>query len=247
MIAEGQTKWAELILESMTLSRDDSLLDELGPDGFPPLVLAIERGYSSIIERLFDLGASVNRLAIELAIDWDTSEVLDPIFAPSRRLSRSSPWITDFQIDESIIHYAITSGCTTSLRLLLSYRIFGLSINSTTTGRTALHIACSLATPKVVQLLLDVHDINVNVQDIDGRTALHLLALHKNYHQATLILRMLVRRGDIDTNLCDKAGDTPLDFFRHFSFGENHEMRSILGDLNDRHLEPPARSMLLRN
>lgn len=70
---------------------------------------------------------------------------------------------------------------------------------------TPLHIAARKNMHKIVPLLLK-HGSPVNAQDLYGNTALHLAA-SKGYKE---VVRILVENGDIQLNVSNKEGLTPL-------------------------------------
>jgi ankyrin repeat protein len=57
-----------------------------------------------------------------------------------------------------------------------------------------------------IERLLKNHHVNVNVQDTNGATALHLAAMKCN----PLIVDMLLEAG-ADPNIMDEEGDLPID------------------------------------
>ncbi|KAK2174571.1 hypothetical protein NP493_794g01007 [Ridgeia piscesae] len=71
-------------------------------------------------------------------------------------------------------------------------------------GQTALHMAATWGLDKVVQCLVE-HNVNVNAQDAEGKTALHI-AIENQHH---MIISLLMSHPSINLSLQDKQGLTP--------------------------------------
>jgi ankyrin repeat protein len=89
-------------------------------------------------------------------------------------------------------------------------------------GKTALWLATTKESVRVVSALLKVPTIDVNAADDDnGWTALHLATLKKNYELVTVLLqaskpaRALSGLPTVDPNIVDKTGFAPLDLAVH--------------------------------
>ena len=83
-------------------------------------------------------------------------------------------------------------------------------------GHSALHYACSSEAKSCMGALLMLHNQNcdVNMQDIDGNTAL-VYCLQRVEHEGDIycsILRMFLQRQDIDANKCNANGQTALHY-----------------------------------
>jgi ankyrin repeat protein len=74
-------------------------------------------------------------------------------------------------------------------------------------GNTFLILACNVGKSiEIVKLLLDTPEIDVNVQNKNGKTALMLAANNKE----TEVVKLLLKAPGMDVNIQDKDGDTVL-------------------------------------
>lgn len=69
---------------------------------------------------------------------------------------------------------------------------------------TPLHLACSWGQEKVVAALVE-QKCELNAQDVDGNTPLHLAI----YNQHATIIEILIRQPNIDLKMKNNAGQSP--------------------------------------
>ena len=74
-------------------------------------------------------------------------------------------------------------------------------------GMSALHWAVDIGFPNVVNALLKIPEIDINIQDINGRTPLQLAFTGRSYD--VKIVTALIEHG-ANFNVQDEKGDTPL-------------------------------------
>ena len=98
-----------------------------------------------------------------------------------------------------------------------------LETNASYWTRSILMIGVWYRYHEFVRLLLSRHDIQVNMQDSDGNTALALAVERKDYELA----KMILSKKDLDINLADKHSYSPL---RVAAMHGNHEMVRLLLD-----------------
>ena len=73
------------------------------------------------------------------------------------------------------------------------------------TGYTPLMIACQRKEAEIVKLLLEQDDLQINLQDNEGKTAFY----HACQTQLQLV-KMILQQPDVDINAADKNGETAL-------------------------------------
>lgn len=88
-------------------------------------------------------------------------------------------------------------------------------------GQTPLHLACGWALENVVQTLLE-HGAQVNAQDLEGKTPLHVAII--NQHPA--IISLLLSHPTVDLRIRDKYGSTA--FATALSIKNNKAAQAIL-------------------
>jgi ankyrin repeat protein len=103
---------------------------------------------------------------------------------------------------------AADSGDRDTVLALLQARHSSLQLNAHygSHERTALHVAALSGHVKIVELLLQQHDIDVNATDCDGRTALIIAA---NAGQCAVV-EILLQHTDVKVNVFDSNGWTAL-------------------------------------
>ena len=84
---------------------------------------------------------------------------------------------------------------------------YSLNGNGPWLGMSALHWAVDIGFPNVVNALLKIPEIDINIQDINGRTPLQLAFTGRSYD--VKIVTALIEHG-ANFNVQDEKGDTPL-------------------------------------
>jgi ankyrin repeat protein len=171
-------------------------------EGITPLHLAAFHLRPENVRLLLDYGADVNlkcnrkRSALHYAAtaEYSNRQVIDLLI--SRGIDVNAQDISG----ESALHLASDVGQYGNLKALLSA---GANPHALThRGRTIIHYAAALVIPaeKVLNLLLDI-GVDVNVQDVNGITSLHLASAERNY----TVVKMLIDNGvDVNTVTSDQ-------------------------------------------
>ena len=108
-------------------------------------------------------------------------------------------------VGSSLLHKAAMVGDIETARLLLNA---GADINlQDKFGKTALYIACSY--PEMLIYLVS-RNANINIPNIEGNTALHLIAADRDYHH--LYRPMLAKGGD--ESLKNNKNETPVKIYK---------------------------------
>eukprot|EP01026_Neomeris_dumetosa_P076359 TRINITY_DN8187_c0_g1_i20.p1 TRINITY_DN8187_c0_g1~~TRINITY_DN8187_c0_g1_i20.p1 ORF type:complete len:275 (-),score=18.99 TRINITY_DN8187_c0_g1_i20:408-1232(-) len=175
-------------------------------DGSTPLILACEAGNIDIFEKLMicqdininharDDGATCLYLAIKYKFNFIAKTLLNHKQI-NVNCNTTEGW--------GCLHAACESGQRDIIESLLK---FNVDINKCTRdGSTPLIIAVKFGNTYILDLLLDNPQINVNRQDINGRSALHWAVLLNH----PLIFHALISFEGIITNLKDKQGLMPI-------------------------------------
>jgi hypothetical protein len=111
-------------------------------------------------------------------------------------------------------------------------------------GYTPLHIAVYYGYFDIVPILLE-HGADVNIQDSRGNTVLHYLVTEAIYelHPEKLRLRMmeisamLLKHEDIDINIVNQEGDTPLSALLKLDISREPSLKGIKAQLDEQFKE----------
>jgi E3 ubiquitin-protein ligase mind-bomb len=84
-------------------------------------------------------------------------------------------------------------------------------------------LACLNNHIDVAQLLLDSSHVNINLQNLNLQTALHLAVERQHFH----IVKLLVNK-QCNLNMQDKDGDTPLHcILRHHTLSQLRQLQDM--------------------
>jgi ankyrin repeat protein len=184
--AKGYPRKAGKILEKgLDVNESDSL-------GRTPLIMAICKNQIRMAKfLLYRWKADVNRIC---TINSEKQEgIRDYGF------DRVTWW--DFFCDNSPLHFAVLSGSTELVRLLISN---GADVNaSSADGDTPLHTASKEGFSDLVWLL-GYNGADVEARNELGRTALHIAAFRGNAE----VVELLLRAGRVDLDATDADGKT---------------------------------------
>jgi ankyrin repeat protein len=193
-------------------------------EGITPLHLAALHLGRENVKLLIEYGADVNvkcnkkRSALHYAAtaEYSNREVIDLL--TSRGIDVNAQDISG----ESALHLASDVGHCGNLKDLLSA---GANPHALThRRRTIIHYAAALVIPteEVLNLLLDT-GVDVNIQDVNGITSLHLASAERNY----TVVKMLIENG-VDVNTVTSDQRTSLHYAASTEYANARSARLLL-------------------
>lgn len=198
-------------LSQLLLSHPTSSTERRDLDGRTALWHAVRKRDADIIKLLLEKGADIAAPDAEGETPFHqsiratqpslTKLLLSLIYRPEGRSAFNLP-IADAVLPPLCL--AATLGNTEIVQLLLDH---GWNANETDAERqTPLHFAAKAGYYKVVRVLLNHRQLDVNARDQWGSTALHDAA-HGGH---SVVVNLLLTKADIDINAEDENGCTPL-------------------------------------
>ncbi|XP_013199739.2 26S proteasome non-ATPase regulatory subunit 10 [Amyelois transitella] len=161
-------------------------------------------GNENLVDYLIDCGCDVNAIddtnstPLILAASAGRYEVVRLLIGRGANVNHKT------NRGQSSLHYACSKGHIEVVKILLDA---GANVNeSDVLGATPLHRAAAQGRNNIVELLLETSDVNVDLCDSTGSTALHLAC--EEDREATAC--MLVKSGS-NMHIKNKEEKTPLD------------------------------------
>ncbi len=191
--------WTEIVKE--LLNQKDIDINKV-TKGDTPLKLAVENGHVEIVKLLLEKGANINEQyacfmsPIKIAVRGDKKEMVEFLLSqPNLELDEEKGIYLgrDF-----IITWAIEKGYTKVIELLLKKT--GMDVNAKIDKKSLLYLAIENKKIESVRFLLSQPNINIDNS-----------LLHEAVRFGSLnIIEELLKQKDIDVNVKDKSGITPL-------------------------------------
>ncbi|XP_076367426.1 rabankyrin-5 isoform X2 [Tachypleus tridentatus] len=228
-IIDQDVKSALFLLEN---GADISLLTK---DNDTPLQLAIKRHLPAVVEALCLRGADMNVLdenknyPLWVALESGQEDIASilvkhgcdcdcwgegPGGCYQTLLHRSLD-----ENNESVACFLIRSGC--NLNTARRPSPDGRGDEEAYDGQTPLHLSCAWGLERVVQTLME-HECDLNTQDAEGKTPIHIAIANQN----PVIISLLLAHPELDLTLRDRQGLTP--FATAMMLKNNKAAESIL-------------------
>ncbi len=199
--ANGYTEIANSLLNI----KDVNLIDWPSTDGGTPLHQAAEFGHTTTAQLLLEHKANVNLLHSQKYVPLWRAVKNGHADTASLLLKYGTP--VDTIVDDiTFLYLAAKLGYSDVVQVLLEHKS-DINFQVQTTGLTPLHIAVIKANTKVIETLLADPNIQINLADNNGFSALHLAVKYRQID----IVKMLLKHG---ANEIQKALNnfTPLDY-----------------------------------
>ena len=174
-------------------------------DGNTALHIAVENGNLDITNLLLNINRHSN--SVENALEDVTS------------IKRCNPYIAN-KSGDTILHVAATAGNTELCKLVLdkhksdqfkaSQFQFCSPCIPNNSGITPLHVAAEMDDVHLSELLLSHPECDVNLQDRDGKTALHTAMANLSPTSSCLLIQTFLSHKLFNPNIQDCNGNTPL-------------------------------------
>lgn len=176
-----------------------------------PLLFVIHKGYKNIAKLLIKGEACINaqdedgKTPLHYAAQNGRLEIVKLLLENGADVNAKNKY------GEAILHFVIVEGNLEIAKLLLEH---GANINyQGSYNDTALHEAIKNRHRDITEYLINIEDINLNLQNKEGKTPLHLAVLY-GYSE---IVRLLVEKKS-SLDIQDKFGQTAL----HIAIQKNH-------------------------
>jgi ankyrin repeat protein len=187
---------------------DDGTIDINGklPNGLSYLTQAVIDKHYGIVDYLIDSGADVNQpggsLNVTALIEACRYNDLKAVklLIDSGRIDGS---IRNIRGNTALI-FATYHKNPELLTLVFNTCVECVNFQNTTTNDTPLHYAVHYSNSVALQLFVDNPETDVNIQNIDGKTALHLAFDRRQYE----LVNILLKSKTIDFSKRDNNGDT---------------------------------------
>ncbi|KAG8187082.1 hypothetical protein JTE90_016178 [Oedothorax gibbosus] len=189
-----------------------------------PLHIAVNKGHIGVVRSILDLGCrpslqdSEGDTPLHDAISKKRDDMLTLL------LDNGADICLTNNNGFNALHHAALRGNPSAMRILLSKLPRAWVVDEKKDdGYTALHLAALNNHVEVAELLVQQGKANMNLQNVNQQTPLHLAV----ERQHTQIVRLLVRE-KCSLNIPDKDGDTPLhEALRHHTLSQLRQLQDM--------------------
>ncbi|XP_049546590.1 E3 ubiquitin-protein ligase mind-bomb-like isoform X2 [Anopheles darlingi] len=188
-----------------------SVLNKRNKDGVTALHIAVYEEYVDVVKRLLDLGCDVNTHD-----EVNDSVLMDAIGRGnvdivSLLLEKDADYTHTNCVGWNVLHVAALSPSVDMFRTLSDKldgkTIMKLNSQKAKNGHTPLHLAIRRGSTDVAELLIKIPGTDVNSQDINFFTPLHLAVIQENIK----IVQQLLHHG-ADKHIQDSSSNIPIDY-----------------------------------
>uniref|UniRef100_A0A915KDU0 RING-type E3 ubiquitin transferase n=1 Tax=Romanomermis culicivorax TaxID=13658 RepID=A0A915KDU0_ROMCU len=175
------------------------------------LHIAVNKGYLSVVKTLIESGSHCSL------------QKRDDVIALLLTQGQADVTLTNNN-GFNVLHHAALRGNASAMRIILQnlHRPWVVD-EKKDDGYTALHLAALNNHVEVANLLITLGHVNINMQNANSQTVLHLAV----ERQHTQIVRLLTREG-ANLNVADKDGDTPLhEALRHYTLSQLKQLQDV--------------------
>lgn len=202
------TKTGSIKVVKILLKHEHIDLNKAGSDGANPLLIAIVKGHTRLVELLLETGESdINKAMLQDGITpliaaalFGFHEIVDMLLCQS---GISVNKVTYKGC--SALFAAAQRGHKEVVKRLLSNAEANINC-ANILGETPLYIAASNGHANVVNILLRYPQLQVNIQDSQGLTPLSAAV----FEGQDICVELLLHHNDIDVNITAEDGTTPL-------------------------------------
>ncbi len=219
-----------------TLIKSGIDVNGIGSEGFTPLMMATSEDEAEIVAYLLEQGAHVNQKFNGWTALMEAAD--EGSLASMKLLLKAGAEVNYYwnQGSPSAITMAASEGKLKCLQLLLKY---GADINGKGKSLPPLHIAAAEDKRDVVDFLIS-KNVNINKQDVAGRTALMYAASEGKKH---IVIKLL--DAGADKSIADSNGTTAYDYAedqeeyetRNYLYSEKSEINETVSEQRERAYE----------
>ena len=213
-VQKASIRTVEYLCVEIPSDAASSLVNAKDPQGMTPLHMAIKRSSSKeLILNLFkvvgidaDIKNSMGKTALMFALEVNRADMIDIVNIVCQHKNVYSEK-DDYGLN--ISHYAVMSQKSFLIKCLLrngSINNASLVSSKDNIMVTPFHLAAFGGSVEIVLFLLKIDEIDVNADDISGKTAL----MHAAKAGQTEIIKALIADDRVEVNYCDEAERTAL-------------------------------------
>ncbi|XP_063673929.1 uncharacterized protein LOC134811121 [Bolinopsis microptera] len=249
-VQKDSMRTVEYLCVEIPTNAATSLVNAKDPHGMTPLHMAIKRGSSKeLILNLFkivgidvEIKNSTGKTALMYALEVNRIDMIDIVNIVCQH---KNVFLEKDDYGLNISHYAVMNHKSLELiKCLLrngSINNASLVISKDNIMVTPFHLATSRGSVELVLFLLKIDEVDVNVNDNSGETAL----MHATKVGKTNVIKALIADDRVEVNYCDKAGRTAL--MHATKAGKTDVIKALIADdrVEVNHCDKAGRTALM--